>query len=373
EHMCFKGTKRRPRAIDIARELDSIGSEYNAFTSQEYTGYYAKSNPRHFKKILDVVADLYQNPVFNPIEIEKEKGVIVEEINMYEDIPYRHVQDLFTDVLYGDEPAGRNIAGTRESVRAMTANDFLDYRAKHYLAPATTVIVAGNITEEAALAEASVAFAGVPSGIKEGKAPVVEEQSEPKLLTKHRATDQVHLVLGVRSFPIYSKEYLVMKLIDALLGGGMSSRLFQKLREEMGVGYYVRTSDNAFTDHGYFDVSTGVDKNRVGDVVKALLGEFRRLKEEKVTPSELQKAKDYFTGTMDLNLESSDSLAEFYGYQEVLKKPLESPADIASAVKEVSAEDIARVATLIFTNERLNLALIGPDPREDELRALLSL
>ena len=372
EHMCFKGTKHRPRAIDIARELDSIGSAYNAFTSQEYTGYYAKSNPKHFETIIDVVADLYLNPVFQAREIEKEKGVIVEEINMYEDIPYRHIQDLFTDLLYGDQPAGRNIAGTRESVRAMSASDFITYRSRHYLADATTVIIAGSFDEEEARLLVNSKFATISLGAKDGKSPVSEYQIKPGLLLKHRATDQAHMVLGVRSFPIFSKEYMIMKLIDTILGGGMSSRLFQKLREEMGVGYYVRTSDNAFTDHGYFDVSTGVDKTRVGDVVRAVLGEFRRLKEEMVAPEELQKAKDYFVGTMYLNLESSDSLAEFYGYQEILRKPIEMPHYIARSVAKVTAEEVRLVADQIFKNDRLNMALVGPEQNADELKSLLT-
>src|SRR3989344_3446277 len=179
EHMCFKGTSKRPKAIDISRELDSIGSQSNAFTSQEFTGYYAKAHPDHLDKILDVVSDIYVNPVFSPEEIEKEKGVIIEEINMYEDMPIRSVHDVFMEVLYGDQPAGWNVAGTKEN------------------------------------------------------------ENKPEIKIKHKETDQTHIVIGVRTFDSKDKRSFTLKVLNAVLGGGMSSRLFQKLREEMGVGYYV--------------------------------------------------------------------------------------------------------------------------------------
>lgn len=359
EHMCFKGTTKRPHAIDISRELDSIGAQYNAFTSQEYTGYYAKAHPKHMPKIIDVLSDMYLNPIFDTREIEKEKGVIVEEINMYEDMPHRHVYDLFMHLMYGDQPAGWNIAGPRETVRAMTQKHFVDYRSKHYVANGTIVIVSGNFDEKKTIADIEKAFEGMSVAEKHGKEKVIESQAEPRLFVKDKKTDQTHMVLGIRTFDIFSKKLYKLSVMNAVLGGGMSSRLFQKLRDEMGVGYYVRSGSDEYTDHGYLAVSTGVDKSRVIEVVKAIIGELKRLATETVSPAELAKAKEQIIGNMYLNLETSDSLAEFYGFQEILKRTNETPEQISKKIEEVTAEDVKSIAQEIFINKSLNLALVG--------------
>lgn len=359
EHMCFKGTTKRPKAIDISRELDSIGAHYNAFTSHEYTGYYAKVHPQHIDKALDVLSDMYLNPVFDQKEIDKEKGVIIEEINMYEDMPHRHVQDVFSELLYGDQPAGWNIAGTREIVASMNRDHFISYRSKHYVADSTIVIIAGNFDEQKTLDSVRTLFT-VPASKKEGKRPVVETQDAPRVCVKQKKTDQVHMVLGVRAFDAHHKDISALKVLNAVLGGGMSSRLFQKLRDEMGVGYYVRSGTDEFTDHGVLAVSTGVDTKRVEEVVKAILEEFKKLRDEKVSDVELTKAKDYLTGSLYLELETSDALAGFYGIQDVLReKNIKTPEDVSAHIQKVTAEDVQRVAQQIFVNKGLNLALVG--------------
>ncbi|MBA3550758.1 insulinase family protein, partial [Patescibacteria group bacterium] len=201
EHMCFKGTVKRPTALLISKELDSIGAHYNAFTSDEYTGYYAKSAPKHIYKILDVVSDLYLNQVFDEKEIEKEKGVIIEEINMYRDLPHRHVQELFLTLLYGDQPAGWSIAGTKDTVQAMKRDDFVEYRQMHYTPEATTVIIAGNFDEKILYKDIIKTFGYLPRSRKDKKPKIKEAQVEPALLVEDRKTDQAHVVLGVRGYP----------------------------------------------------------------------------------------------------------------------------------------------------------------------------
>lgn len=360
EHMCFKGTTKRPKAIDIAGELDSIGAQYNAFTGQEYTGYWAKASFRKMGKILDVVSDIYLNPVFNEQEIEKEKGVIVEEINMYEDMPSRHVQDIFSELLYGDQPAGWNIAGEKGIVRKLGREDFVKYRGEHYVASATTVIVAGKFDEKKVLSDIERKFKNAPTSKKHTKKKVKEDQKKPQTLVKYKKTDQTHLVIGFRSHGIFYKQNPALTVMAGILGGGMSSRLFQKLREEMGVGYYVRAYNDASTDHGVFQASAGVDNKRVKEVIQAILGEFRKLKETLVSEEELKKVQDYLIGNMYLELESSDELASFYGMQEVLKKTELSPQQLAKKIKEVTPAQMKRIAGQIFTKEGLNMALIGP-------------
>ena len=372
EHMVFKGTPRRPKAIDISRELDSIGAQYNAFTGQEYTGYYAKVDARKLDIALDVVSDMYLNPLFDEGEITKERGVIIEEIRMYQDMPQRHVQDVFLELLYGDQPAGWGIAGTEATVKSFSRQNFINYRAQHYVADATVVVVAGDINEDETIAKVEKIFAQLPQTSKGGKIPVSEPQTQPAIKVQFKETDQTHLVLGVRSFPILSPETPKLTVLGGILGGGMSSRLFQRLRDEMGVGYYVSASNDPFTDHGVFAVSTGVDNSRVAEVVTAILDEFKKLKETKVSPEELRKVKDQLNGSLMLGLESSDSRAEFCAGQEILKKSIKSPDDMAADIEAVTADDIQNIARTIFTDERLNLALIGRF-KEEDLRAILHL
>jgi len=360
EHMCFKGTVKRPHAIDIAQELDGVGAQNNAFTGQEYTGYWAKASFRKVNKLLDVVSDIYLNPVFNENEIEKEKGVIVEEINMYEDMPSRHVQDLFAELLYGDQPAGWNIAGEEKIVRSLDREDFIKYRGEHYVASATTVIVAGRFDEKKILEGIKNKFKNISTAKKHPKKKVKEEQKRPRVLVKYKKTDQTHLVIGFRSWDIFHKQNPILSVLSGVLGAGMSSRLFQKLREEMGVGYYVRSYNDTSTDHGVFQASAGVDNKRVEEVIKAMLAEFKKLKNTLVSEEELKKVKDYLIGNMYLELESSDEWANFYGMQEAIKREEVSPQEIAKRIRAVTPAQIKKVANRILTNDRLNLALIGP-------------
>jgi predicted Zn-dependent peptidase len=373
EHMCFKGTKNRPKSIDISRELDSVGSEYNAFTSQEFTGYYAKADYRHIDKVLDVVSDLYLNPTFPEAEMEKEKGVITEEINMYQDLPQRRVQDLFMELLYGDQPAGWNIAGPKENIKKMKIGDFWNYRKAHYLPGKTVVAVAGNFPEKAVLKKVEQKFGEMSRGAKNDKLPVKESQEKPEIKIEFKKTDQTHLVLGVRSFDMYYKKEPVMQIIATILGGGMSSRMFQKMREELGICYYAKAGDNAFTDHGFLEAFAGVDNTRLNEAISAILEEFRRLKDEPVSKEELQKAKDYFIGSMFLGLESSDSLAEYYGGQEIFKKKIKNPDQVAKEIKKVTAKDVAKIAKEIFQDKDLNLAIVGPVENTSSIEKILKI
>ncbi|MDE2399416.1 MAG: insulinase family protein [Patescibacteria group bacterium] len=364
EHMCFKGTVKRPKAIDISKELDALGSQYNAFTAQEYTGYYAKSDARHFNQIFDVVSDIYLNSTFPEAEMQKEKGVIIEEINMYEDMPQRHVQDLMMKLLYGDQPAGWNIAGEKKNILNMKRDDFVKYKKEHYVPKATLLVVAGKVTPKQVLKQVHEVFGKAESGKKTGKIKVKEKQTKPKVLVKFKKTDQTHFVLGVRTYDLFNKNNAVLSVLGGVLGGGMSSRLFQKLREEMGVGYYVRAYNDAYTDHGFFQISAGVDNKRIDEVMEAVLEECRKLKNIKVDAEELNKVKECLIGNMKLTLESSDDIANFYGGQELLKKEIKSAEEKALEIRKVTANQIQALAKNIFKDKGLNLALIGPFKKE---------
>lgn len=373
EHMCFKGTRKRPTPLSISHELDSIGAQYNAFTAQEFTGYYAKGQFGARAQLLDVVSDIYLNSTLPTEAMEKERGVIIEEINMYEDMPQRQVGNEFMALLYPNQPTGYSIAGTKEHIRAMKRDDFLDYQRAHYLAQATTVVVAGNVDGAEVKREVTTAFKNSPTGEKSPKLAVVEKQKKPALAIKEKKTDQTHFILGVRSFGLFDKRDIPLRLLAEVLGGGMSSRLFQKLREEMGVCYYVKADNDAFTDHGIFGIAAGVDRTRLVEVIKVVLVEFEKLKKTPIATAELAKAKAHLIGSMFLSLESSDSLAEYYGFQEIFKKEIKKPAEIAEKISAISAGDLKKLANEIFLESQLNLAVIGQNADQTELEKTLRL
>ena len=373
EHMCFKGTVKRPSAQAISEELDGLGAQYNAFTAQEYTGYYAKVEKGLLPKALDVVADLFQHATLPAKEMDSERGVIIGEIEMYEDSPQEHVGDLFMELLYGDQPAGWNVAGTRETVRQMTRDQMAEYRKAHYVAGASLVVVAGNVDERTVWDSIAAAFAEAPRGEKSGKLKVIEDQKAPMVKTGKDDSRQTHLVLGFRSFDIYNERQKVARLLGAFLGGGMSSRLFKRVRDKMGAGYYISAGNEFFTDHGFFSVATGVDNTRVKEVVKAILEELARAKDELLPEEELVRTKNFIIGNLFSGLETSHSLASFYGQKEILSRPMKTPEEIAEEVRAVTAEEIRALARELFVTKHINLALVGPHESGDEFLPLLTI
>jgi predicted Zn-dependent peptidase len=359
EHMVFKGTPKRPKAIDISRELDSIGAQYNAFTSQEFTGYYAKADVRHLDTVLDVVSDMYLNPLFDEKEMEKEKGVIIEEIRMYNDLPQRHVHDVLAELLYGDQPAGWSIAGTEGTVKSFKREDFLAYRSGNYVSSATVVVVAGSFKEDEVINKVKAAFAMMPSNPKHGKLPVSESQSAPAVRTAFKETDQAHVIIGFRSFSVFDRRIPAMRVLSTVLGRGMSSRLFSKMRDELGICYYIGAEHDPSTDHGVLMIPAGLDSSRVEEGIKGIFGECERLKKELVPADELKKAKDQIAGRTMLGLETSDDRAEFCGHKEILKREIESPEMQIAKVQKVTASDVQKLAREIFVNEGLNMAVVG--------------
>lgn len=371
EHMCFKGTTTRPNTSDLAKELDTLGCEFNAFTGQEFTGYYAKGKAGDFPKLIDIISDLYLNPLLKEDEIEKEKGVIVDEINMYNDMPMQKVHEVWMELLYGDQPAGWTIAGQREVVRGMSRKDFVAYRKAHYVASATTVIVSGNVDANTAFKTITKSFKGIAEGKKRPKKKTRDAQSASRVALKHKETDQTHFILGVRSFTIYDKRNSTLSVLGGVLGSGMSSRLFRKIRDEMGVGYYVRAGNSTSTDSGYFAVSAGVANDRLVEVLRAVMNELNDLKINLVSDEELSKVKEHIIGMMYLGLESSDDLAEYYGTQEIMRREMRTPKEKEKIIRAVTADDVQKMARKIFVEKNLNLAIVGPSKDDVALKSLL--
>jgi len=377
EHIFFKGTTQRPSALAIASELDRLGAEYNAFTSKEYTGYWIKSGSLNTEKSLEIVADMLLNPLFEAEEIEREKGVIIEELNMYQDNPMWYIEDLFENLLYGDTPAGWDTIGTKDNIRNFKRQDFMDYYQKQYGANTSFLIVAGKIPEN--LAELSNKyFADFKNSDYQTKLSTTESQSEVQLKLFAKTTDQAHLSLGVRSYPYANDNTFILQIIALLLGGSMSSRLFINLRERNGLAYYVRCQNEYYTDTGYLTARAGVPVDKLNQAITIILDEYRRLKDELVSDDELSKVKSMLTGKLPLSLEGSDEVAQWYARQVILffqqttgDKVVLNPKDFLEAINKVSAEDVKRVANKIFIEDRLNLAVISPHQDETKFKALL--
>ena len=309
---------------------------------------------------MEIVADLYLNPTFEPQEIEKEKGVIIEEINMYEDLPNRKVHDVFHELLYGDQPAGWDVGGTKEVIRRLTRQEIVDYRAAHYVASSTLVVIAGGFSKAKLLPLIKKNFEPIPIGTAQGKAPVREAQVKPMVKVHYKKSDQTHIVLGVRAFNMYDERQYALELLGDILGGSMASRLFQKLREELGSAYYVRAGSDLMTDHGYFAVGAGIGHEKLEESLRAILAEMRDLARGGITDEEVSRAKEHLAGSTLISLETSDDLANFYGAQEILKQPVMTPEQVIAKINAVSKDEVTAVARTIFKNEGLNLAAVGP-------------
>jgi predicted Zn-dependent peptidase len=360
EHMLFKGTEKRKTPLEVAEELDKVGGVYNAFTGEEYTGYYAKVNVDKFSLALDWVSDIYLNSVLPEKEMEKEKGVIKEEINMYFDNPMAHCELLFQELLYGDQPAGWNIAGTKETVSATTRKDLLTYMDSQYKAENTVVVVAGNINKEKAEEEVAKVFSTAKIGTPKKAHPVIENQKEPAVLNFYKETDQTHLILGARAFNMFSEHRYSQEVLASILGGMMSSRLFSKIREEMGLAYYIKTSVDDNPDTGVLYTRAGVENSKVEEVVKAVMDEYKKITEEKVTEKELTKTKEHIKGKTAISLESSDSLAYFHAVNELLENKTYTPEEIFKSIDNITPEQIQQTAKKIFQPKNLNLVVLGP-------------
>lgn len=360
EHMYFKGTKKRPNPKDVAETLDKIGGSYNAFTGEEYTGYYAKVASSHFDTALEWVSDIFLNSKIPTKELAKEKGVIIEEINMIKDHPMSYVQRVWTDLLYGDQPAGWDIAGTKESVSSITRKDLVEHMKMGYVAPSTVVCVAGNVDTKDVENKVKKHFAGILKGNEAEKKPVVEKQSAPAVMVERKKTDQTHICLGVRAYDMFHPQRHTLHIIETILGRMMSSRLFVKIREELGLAYYVRTEYDASTDTGFLVTQAGVDNRKVDRAVSAILKEYKKMSSRKVSPDELHKAKENIKGRMAISLESSDAQAYFYGTQELLRKEIDPIEEIFKKLDKVTADDVLAVSKDIFSPEKLNLAAVGP-------------
>jgi len=373
EHMFFKGTKKRPTKVDISEPFDRVGGMYNAFTGEDYTGYYAKVAGEHFELAMDIISDMYLNSVIDKEELDRERGVIIEEINMYYDNPMSHVQHLWNHLLYGDQPAGWDIAGTKETVSNITREMMLDYYKRQYVAKNTIICLSGNFQEAEALKKINEYFGSIGLGDFRKKEPVIEKQEKPEVSLHFRETDQTHLCLGFRAYNLNHPLKYAQSVLATALGGMMSSRMFLKIREEMGLAYYIRTNTDTSPETGCIVTGAGLDNKRIDEAIAAIIEEYKNVKENGISEDELKKAKDNIIGKMTLSLEASDDLASFYASQELLEDKTETPEQLFDLIKNVSAEDIKKVAQELFVSDKMNLAMVGPYKDASRFEKLLKI
>ena len=367
EHMFFKGTERRPTARTIATEIDAIGGEFNAFTGKELTGYYVKCGSETRDVAFDVLGDMLLNSRFEPAEIEKEKGVILEEMNVYLDTPQRYVGNVYDRLLFADQPLGWDILGTKETIEEATRETFTSYLDTWYRPERMVVGVGGSIGD--GLEERLEELLGSVEPRQTGTAAPVELPPDSSPVALHtKASEQAHLILGVRGYPIGHPNRYALQLLAVVLGGGMSSRLFTEVREKRGLGYYVHAGNSAYTDTGTFYSSAGVDVDRVDEAITTILAEMRKIAAEPVPADELEKARGYAKGRFVLRLESPQGTIQYGLRREVLEGEIEEPDELLRHLDAVTAEDVQRVAQDLFEEKRLYLALVGPfdDPARFE-------
>ncbi len=372
EHMFFKGTERRPTARALAGEIDAIGGEFNAFTGKEYTGYYVKCGAESSSTALDVLADMLLNSRFEPEEIEREKGVIVEEMNMYFDTPRDYISGVYDDLLYGDQPLGWDIIGRKETVRAASRPTFLDYLQRWYK-PGRIVVGLGGRIDERLLAQVGELLGGLEDAPTAHPAPAQLPDGGSRVKVHTKESDQAHLCLGVPSYPLTHPDRYTLQLLATVLGGGMSSRLFTEVRERRGLAYYVFGINNSYTDAGSLYSQAGVDIARVDDAVTTIVDQFKRIADEPVPSDELEKARNFAKGRFVLQLESPHGTIMFGLRREVLEGRATEPAEVLSGLDAVTAEDVQRVAQDVIGEDRLNLALIGPFDDPERFERLLEL
>jgi predicted Zn-dependent peptidase len=372
EHTVYKGTTNRPSTLVIAQELDSMGAAYNAFTSEEYTGFYIKCAQDHFLKSLDIITDVLFNPIFDPAEIERERLVIKEELNMYLDTPIAYIGEIAKEQIFGDNPLGRPVIGSRESIAKITRDNIINFRQKFYTPDNMIVVISGAKTKGVDWVKEISRYFLKHHDKKQGNfAKVKVSQSRPKVKIHYKKTDQVHLSLGVPGIRRTDPRRPILRILDVILGANMSSRLFIELRERRGLGYYVHSAIWDFIDTGALTASAGVEIGRTEEAIKVILNEMKGLADKKVPSRELTKAKEFLKGHLYLGLEDSFSVADFIADQWMFWGKVESPEQIVAKFQKVTASEVQAMAKNLFQASQLNLAMIGPFKEEKKFGHLL--
>ena len=359
EHMCFKGTPDRPTSKEISEAIEGLGGILNAATDRELTSYWCKVPLTHFMLALDVLADIVDKPLFDTTEIEKERQVILEELSMTYDIPSYRADLLIDEVMWPNQPLGRDVGGTRESVNAITRDMLIQYMGKHYTPTNMVVSIAGNIDHEEVVEAVDLRFRDRISQQHHPLFPAEDHQYMPRISLERRKTEQAHICIGVKGLSYTHPDRYALDMINAVLGEGMSSRLFLELRESQSLVYDVHTTTSHLKDCGAFIAYAGVDPKNAEKAVTSILCELDRIKDG-VPINELHKAKEYIKGRLVLRMEDTRSVAAWVGAQELLHDQVLTVQQALAKIDAITTADIQRVASDLFVTEKLNMAIVGP-------------
>jgi predicted Zn-dependent peptidase len=371
EHMFFKGAQRYKNAAEVSEAIDGVGGDFNAFTAKEYAGYYVKLASHQKEIAFDVIGDMMLEATFLPEEIEKERGVIMEEYNMYQDTPMYQVGWNFERLLFGDQPMGWDQIGTKEAISSFQRDQFVDYKEKLYTPDNAVISISGNFEEEEVMALIQKYFP-FPDGKRAlDFEPYKELPSDKKVVLQHKKTEQGHIIVGFPGFPSHHEDEYAEKVLAVTLGGNMSSRMFMSVREAQGLCYYIRTTTDDYTDIGAISTSAGVNVESVEKAITAIMAEYKKIMDEPVEEKELKKAKEFMKGKIILGLEDSEEYAHMMGKQALLYGEVRSVDEILKKIDAVTAEDVQRVAKQLFTEDKVKLAMIGPYENEEHFASLL--
>lgn len=374
EHMVFKGGKKYTTAKEVFGAIDALGAQNNAATSKEWTNFYIKCRVGVIDTAFDILSDVVLWPKLSSEEIEKERGVILEEIALYEDTPISKIGDLFENLMFSKKPLGWDIIGTPEIIKSISGDDFLKYRSKHYYPENMLIIVSGGVSEERVLALAKKYFSKIGKEGKVARKPKESyRQDKPKVLVKYKETDQAHLIIGYQGNPLGHKDRYSEAILSTVLGGGASSRLFTEIREKRGLAYEVRTSTGRYLDTGYMATYVGVRLKAIGEAIKVIIEEHGKIiAARELDEKELKKAKEYLKGHLALSLEDTKAVNNFFGYEELMLGKVRTPEEVFEKIDAVVDDDVVSVAKDVFRPQKLNLAIIGPYKNQARFEKLLT-
>ncbi len=371
EHMFFKGGKKYRNTKEVSAAIDGVGGDFNAFTGKEYAGYYVKVASAEVELACDVLSDMLLNATFPPEEIEKERGVIMEEERMYQDTPMYRAGWDFEELLFGDHPLGWDTIGTEQLIRNVTQADFQKHKDDLYSAQNLVVTFAGNITQKRAL-ELTEKFFGKSDGKHSRTFEPLTKYGTEKIFLRTKNTEQAHLVVGVPGVSSLDKDHFAHKLLAVILGGNMSSRMFLNIREAHGLCYYIATETDNYLDAGSLSTRAGVDQSRLHEAIKAIRHEYDVCAKDGVTDEEVQRAKEYLKGKITLGLEDSEERAHFYGKQELLYPQTRTIEEYLAEIDKVSKSQIDVLARKLLKPSEMRLVVIGKEEDRGKLGELIS-
>lgn len=359
EHLFFKGTKKRPNPGDINKELDRMGASHNAFTTKEATGFWVKSSIKDFDISFDIISDIILNSLFKKEEIEKEREVILQEINMYEDIPPQKILKKLISIMYGDQSMGWETLGEKESVKRIEREDIIKYRKANYSVQNMIIVVAGNIDAEKVFKKISGIFSKNRRGKYQPQSCFKDFQDEPQIKIIDKKIDQSHLAIGIKAFDMFDERRYALNILSTLLGEKSSSRLFMEIREKLGLAYYVGSMSWLLSKTGILFIRAGVSHDNLKKAVEKIVEIIKDIKNNGIAKKELEDAKSHIRGQVALSFETTDQVADFYGEQELFYKKIIQPEKILKKIEKVSQSDILKVTRDIFRPEKISMAVIG--------------